>query len=111
MTESDAVIGSRYRVLRKLGGGGMAVVLEVFDTSSGRTLALKRPRADPNPTRRKKTEELFALEFHTLSQLAHPRIVANTPDDRTLLEALVSREFCGAEGAVQVVDGLGRFKP
>jgi acetyl-CoA C-acetyltransferase len=39
------------------------------------------------------------------------RFIANTPDDRTLLEALVQRELCGAQGKVECRDGLGRFTP
>lgn len=37
------------------------------------------------------------------------RFVANTADDRAFLEAMVSSEFCGVEGRVEVVDGVGRF--
>jgi hypothetical protein len=37
------------------------------------------------------------------------RFVANTAEDRALLEAMVSSEFCGVEGRVEVVDGVGRF--
>lgn len=39
------------------------------------------------------------------------RFVANTPDDRALLEALVARELCGAPGRVESLDGLGCFRP
>lgn len=39
------------------------------------------------------------------------RFVANTPNDRSLLEALATREMCGTEGEVAVRDGLGRFDP
>jgi acetyl-CoA C-acetyltransferase len=39
------------------------------------------------------------------------RFVANTPDDRALLEALVERELCGAKGKVECRDGIGRFVP
>jgi hypothetical protein len=69
------VIAGRYRNLGELGGGGMAVVYLVIDAASGRRLALKRPRSDGSPEHQKRTAELFAREFHTLIQLAHPRIV------------------------------------
>ena len=52
----------------------MAVVYEVVDAQRGR-VALKRPRKADNPEQGRRLHELFAREFHTLSQLAHPRIV------------------------------------
>jgi Protein kinase domain/AAA ATPase domain len=69
------VIAGRYRVLGQLGGGGMAVVYEVVDSVSGRRVALKRPHASSRVEHQKHGAELFAREFHTLIQLAHPRIV------------------------------------
>jgi acetyl-CoA C-acetyltransferase len=39
------------------------------------------------------------------------RFVANTPHDRSLLEALAAREVCGTQGEVAVRDGLGHFEP
>jgi hypothetical protein len=69
------VIAGRYRTLGELGAGGMAVIYHVVDTASGCHLALKRPRSDGSPEHRKRSAELFAREFHTLVQLAHPRIV------------------------------------
>src|SRR3954465_14822020 len=54
----------------------MGVVHEVLDESSGRRLALKRPQAHTNVEQQRRLHELFAREFHTLSELVHPRIVA-----------------------------------
>ncbi len=54
----------------------MAVVYQVHDDSTKRKLALKRllPRgSDRNP---EKVRLLFEHEYHTLSQLAHPRVIA-----------------------------------
>ncbi|HEY2734859.1 MAG TPA: AAA family ATPase, partial [Polyangiales bacterium] len=66
-------IAERYRVDRTLGRGGMAEVYQAFDTIAGRVVALKRllHRDVANAH----IEQLFELEYHTLSQLVHPGIV------------------------------------
>jgi hypothetical protein len=69
------LIAGRYRVVRALGAGGMATVYEVLDTATERRLALKRLHEQGDAAKRQRTVELFEREFHTLSQLAHPRVV------------------------------------
>jgi hypothetical protein len=91
---SDSIVGKRYRVERAIGRGAMGEVLEVVDLTTGRRLALKRPRpVEPAPaslipstaaSRRPRAaalnaEHLASLirrEYVILSQLAHPSVVA-----------------------------------
>ncbi len=73
-TPEPLLIAGRYELQQELGGGGMAIVYLVRDRQSGRKLALKRPQSRGTLDRHH-LHELFAREYHTLSQLAHPRIV------------------------------------
>jgi tetratricopeptide (TPR) repeat protein len=68
-------IGGRYVVQQLLGRGGMAAVFEVTDLQSGRAQALKRLDRHEDVQKRQRTARLFEREYHTLSQLVHPRVV------------------------------------
>ena len=65
-------IAGRYRVEEALGRGAAGEVLRVVDTRSGRHVALKRARARRGGSVRR---ALLEREYHTLAQLAHPRII------------------------------------
>ena len=71
----ESMVAGRYRVERVLGAGGMATVYDVFDTATGRRLALKRLHELSDLAKRQRTVELFEREYHTLSHLAHPHVV------------------------------------
>jgi serine/threonine-protein kinase len=68
-------VGGRYRVLDQLGRGGMACVYRAHDITTQRTIALKRLVVPLDEAKRRAFITLFEREYHTLAQLAHPRVV------------------------------------
>src|SRR6188508_1182862 len=68
-------IGDRYDVAERLGSGGMASVYRATDGATGREVALKQLTRAADDKRGRETAALFEREFHTLSELAHPRII------------------------------------
>ena len=69
-------LAHRYTLQRKLGQGGMAEVYQATDAITGREVAIKFLRTSIREEARGAIVALFEQEFHVLSELAHPRVVA-----------------------------------
>jgi serine/threonine protein kinase len=65
-----------YRLLTRLGRGGMGEVYLADDLGLGRRVALKRIAADPSPgLEGQESRERFRREAVTMAQVSHPHIV------------------------------------
>ncbi|MDP8943303.1 MAG: serine/threonine protein kinase, partial [Actinomycetota bacterium] len=72
MTTSPTTLAGRYRILRRLGSGGMATVFLAEDERLGRQVAVKRLHAD-GPEH---AVERFEREARLGASLNHPNVVA-----------------------------------
>ncbi|HKP62279.1 MAG TPA: protein kinase [Polyangiales bacterium] len=72
-TPISSLIAGRYELLAELGTGGSGTVYRALDQRTGGEVALKSLRKDKQDARQL---TLFRYEYHTLAQLAHPRIVS-----------------------------------
>jgi uncharacterized RDD family membrane protein YckC len=115
LEETPAAIGG-FRVVRRLGSGGMGVVLEACESSSGRHVAIKllSEQLIDSPS----TLERFRQEGRVASQIAHPRcvFVLRTDEDAgrpyivmELMPGYTLRDLVAEAGPLAVSEAVARI--
>jgi serine/threonine protein kinase/Flp pilus assembly protein TadD len=101
--EKGTIIAEKYRIIEKLGEGGMGIVYRAMDLTLNRDVALKF--LPPEYTRDKDAQERFIREAKSASALDHPNICAiheiNKTEDEQVFIVMAYYEGKNLKGKIK----------
>jgi hypothetical protein len=108
-TEAEPEVVGGYRLLRRLGGGGMGTVYEAEDCSSGQRVALKLIAAEfaQSPD----NVERFRREGRLASAISHPRCVFVLAADEDAGRPFIVMELMPGATLADLLQQRGRLPP
>ena len=102
MSDAGIVVGGRYRLLRRVGAGGMGVVHEAHDTVLDRKVAVKIFRSD-HARHPEADMERFRREGMALARIRHPNVVGVYDTGMHEREPYLVTEFLDGVSLYQLV--------
>ncbi|MDT0319894.1 serine/threonine-protein kinase [Streptomyces millisiae] len=102
MSDAGIVVGGRYRLLRRVGAGGMGVVHEAHDTVLDRKVAVKVFRSD-HARHPEADMERFRREGMALARIRHPNVVGVYDTGMHEREPYLVTEFLDGVSLYQLV--------
>jgi eukaryotic-like serine/threonine-protein kinase len=106
----ETIIGERYRVLARIGEGGMGTVFRVEHTHMKKVLALKLLRSEYSNV--EDAARRFEREAQSASRLSHPNIISVTDFGHGAAgELFLVMEFVAGEPLSDVLARDGRMQP
>jgi hypothetical protein len=97
-----AVIANKYKIIGKLGEGGMGIVYKVKDTKLDRTVALKF--LSQELTRDRNAKKRFIQEAKAAAALNHPQICTIYEVDEADGQTFISMEYIEGWGSPHCLD-------
>jgi eukaryotic-like serine/threonine-protein kinase len=96
---------AHYRILERLGAGGMGVVYKALDTRLNRTVAIKvlPPESVADPVRRQR----FMQEARAASAIEHPNIVTIYEITEVDGQYFIAMQYVAAKRCGRCSDGAG----
>ncbi len=104
---AGSVVHGRYRLLERVGGGGMGHVFRAEDTSTGRVVAIKLLLRELS-SNADVTARLFQ-EAMVLKTIAHPNIVEILSVDTSEHGPYITMEFLDGASVGSLLATMGRF--
>ena len=105
--QPGAILGGRYRVLGRLGKGGMGEVYRADDLKLGQPVALKFLPADVDRDPARLTQ--LHTEVRMARQVAHPNVCRVYDIDETDGHTFLSMEYVDGEDLGSLLKRIGRF--
>ena len=95
---------SHYKILEKIGAGGMGVVYKAQDTKLKRTIALKF--LPPELTRDKDAKERFFIEAQAAAALNHPNILTVYEMDEDEDQIYIATEYIDGQNLKEKIESV-----